>query len=137
MANATKVQTQIKQLAKEVKACRSYIFKSFKKVTALVAKTGGKNYKKEAVSESEHIREKFLKVEQRLFSLQDSVASNNYLLEYKQKDLLVQADSLQDALDEISIRNKELNAQKLQISEQAEKLRLSHEQILEKNDALE
>ncbi len=106
-------------------------------MTTLASKAGGKNIKKEADSENQRIKEKFLEVEQKLFALEDSVASNNYLLEYKQKDLLVQADSLQDALDEISVRNKELQAQKFQISEQAENLKLSHEQILEKNSELE
>jgi signal transduction histidine kinase len=79
----------------------------------------------------------FTKLGQKAYSLEDAVASNNYLMEYKRKDLLVQTDSLQDALDEISLRNKELQEQKIQISEQAEKLRFSHELILEKNSELE
>lgn len=136
MPSANKVQSQIKQLAREVKACKTSVLKSFKKLASKVAWTD-KNHEEWAVEESERIKELFVTLEQKTISMEDKVASNNYLLEYKRKDLLVQADSLQDALDEISIRNKELEAQKLHISEQAEKLRLSHKEIQEKNTELE
>jgi signal transduction histidine kinase len=99
--------------------------------------TDGKNIEEWAGEESSGINERFLKLDQKARSLENSVGNNNYLLEYKQKDLLVQANLLEDALEEISIRNKELQAQKLRILEQAESLRLSHQEILEKNHELE
>jgi signal transduction histidine kinase len=136
MPTANKTQNQIKQLVKEVKACKSFVLKSFNKITSKVT-TADKNSKKWVVDEVNRIKELFVNLEQKTNSLEDNVASNNYLLEYKRKDLLVQADSLQDALDEISHRNKELETQKLHISEQAEKLKLSHQEIQEKNNELE
>ncbi len=132
-----KVQTQLSQLVKDVKACRSAILKSVKKISLQAANPGTRNLKKLTTDENVSINELFKKLEQRAYSLENSVESNNYLLEFKRKDLLVQTDSLQDALDEISVRNKELQAQKIQISEQAEKLKLSHREILEKNNELE
>lgn len=67
----------------------------------------------------------------------DTVVSNNYLLEYKKKDLMLLADNLEEAYEEISQKNDELREQKKQISEQTEKLRIAHEQILKKNKELE
>ncbi|UII30257.1 ATP-binding protein [Fulvivirga ulvae] len=67
----------------------------------------------------------------------DTVVSNNYLLEYKKKDLMLLADNLEEAYEEISQKNNELREQKKQISEQTEKLRIAHEQILRKNKELE
>ena len=67
----------------------------------------------------------------------DTVVSNNYLLEYKKKDLMLLADNLEEAYEEISQKNEELREQKRQISEQTEKLRIANEQILKKNQELE
>ncbi|GAA0891063.1 hypothetical protein GCM10009122_07420 [Fulvivirga kasyanovii] len=67
----------------------------------------------------------------------ETVVSNNYLLEYKKKDLMLLADNLEEAYEEISQKNDELREQKKQISEQTEKLRVAHEQILRKNKELE
>lgn len=45
----------------------------------------------------------------------DTIVSNNYLLEYKKKDLLVLADNLEEAYDEISEKNKEILAKSEQL----------------------
>jgi signal transduction histidine kinase len=65
------------------------------------------------------------------------LVSDNYLLEYKKKDLLILTTKLEDAYEEISIKNKELLQQQHMISEQAEKLNAIHEEILAKNEELE
>jgi signal transduction histidine kinase len=67
----------------------------------------------------------------------DTLMSDNMLLEYKKKDLLLLTQKLEEAYDEISAKNKELIYQQQKISEQAEILNTIHEQILEKNRELE
>lgn len=67
----------------------------------------------------------------------ETVISDNYLLEYKKKDLMLLADNLEDAYEEIYQKNEELREQKKQISEQAEKLSAAHQEILKKNEELE
>jgi signal transduction histidine kinase len=67
----------------------------------------------------------------------DTLMSDNILLEYKKKDLLILTQKLEEAYDEISAKNKELMLQQKKIYEQAEKLNGIHQQILEKNRELE
>lgn len=67
----------------------------------------------------------------------DTVISNNYLLEYKKKDLLLLADNLEEANEEISAKNEALRKQKEQLSIQAEKLKQASEDIMAKNEELE
>jgi len=67
----------------------------------------------------------------------ETVTSNNYLLEYKKKDLLLLADNLEEAYEEISAKNVELKEQKRQISEQTKELKKANAEILEINDELE
>jgi signal transduction histidine kinase len=67
----------------------------------------------------------------------DTLMSDNILLEYKKKDLLILTQKLEEAYEEISAKNKELIQQQQKIYEQAEKLNTVHQQILEKNRELE
>lgn len=67
----------------------------------------------------------------------DTLMSDNILLEYKKKDLLLLTQKLEEAYEEISAKNKELIQQQQKIYEQAEKLNAVHQQILEKNRELE
>lgn len=67
----------------------------------------------------------------------DTLMSDNMLLEYKKKDLLILTQRLEEAYEEISAKNKELILQQQKIFEQAEKLNAVHQQILEKNRELE
>lgn len=137
MAKVTKGQSKIRQLAKEIGTRKSSILKAFTKIELGLAKTKEKTLEKWVHQEKEKIKKEFIELEQKANSLEDFISSNDYLLEYKRKDLLLQTDSLQDALDEISVRNKELVEQKIQITEQTEKLKSAHEEILEKNHELE
>jgi signal transduction histidine kinase len=74
---------------------------------------------------------------EKLNKAKDVLVSDNYLLEYKKKDLLILTNKLEEAYDEISIKNKELLQQQHMIGEQAEKLNAIHEEILAKNEELE
>ncbi len=67
----------------------------------------------------------------------DTLMSDNILLEYKKKDLLILTQKLEEAYEEISEKNKELILQQQKIYDQAEKLNAVHQQILEKNRELE
>lgn len=67
----------------------------------------------------------------------ETLVSDNYLLEYKKKDLLILTNKLEEANDEISVKNRELMAQQGKIQDQAEKLNESHREILDKNEELE
>jgi signal transduction histidine kinase len=67
----------------------------------------------------------------------ETLTSDNYLLEYKKKDLLLVTNKLEEAYEEISLKNNELMGQQQMIAEQTEKLNLIHEEILEKNRELE
>lgn len=137
MAKVTKGQSKIRQLAKEIGTRKSSILKAFTKIELGLAKTKEKTLEKWVHQEKEKIKKEFIELEKKVCSLEDFISSNDYLLDYKRKDLLLQTDSLQDALDEISVRNKELVEQKIQITEQTEKLKSAHEEILEKNHELE
>ena len=134
---ASKAQRKIRQLAKEIRSSKSALIKSFSKIKQEPGKSKNKPLEKWVHQEKEKIKKEFIELEQKANSLEDFISSNDYLLEYKRKDLLLQTDSLQDALDEISIRNHELLEQKIQITEQTEKLKSAHEEILEKNHELE
>lgn len=60
----------------------------------------------------------------------DTIVSNNYLLEYKKKDLLVLADNLEEAYDEISEKNKEILAK-------SEQLQIANDEITAKSVELQ
>lgn len=86
------------------------------------------------------IRKRTVRLEKQveaLNKLKDNLESNNMLLEYKKKDLLLLTTKLEEAYEEISVKNKELIAQQQKIYEQSEKLNAVHQEILEKNRALE
>lgn len=67
----------------------------------------------------------------------ETLLSDNLLLEYKKKDLLLITNKLEEMNDEISIKNNELVEQQKMITEQAEKLTVIHDEMLEKNQELE
>lgn len=137
MAKVTKGQSKIRQIAKEIGTRKSSILKAFTKIGLGLAKTKEKTLQKWVHQEKGKIKKEFIELEKKVCSLEDFISSNDYLLEFKRKDLLLQTDLLQDTLDEISVRNKELVEQKIQITEQTEKLKTAHEEILEKNHELE
>lgn len=71
-----------------------------------------------------------------LIKEKDIIISDNYLLEYKKKDLMLLAAQLEEAYEEISKKNSELATQKKQIQEQAEEINQSNQKILKKNEEL-
>ncbi len=67
----------------------------------------------------------------------ENVASENYLLQYKKKDLLVLANNLEDAYDEISEKNKEIMLQAQELQRVNEEINRQKEEIEEKTEELE
>lgn len=74
---------------------------------------------------------------EKLNKSKDSLVSDNILLEYKKKDLLLLTTKLEEANEEISTKNAELLLQQKKITEQAERLNAIHREILDKNSELE
>lgn len=74
---------------------------------------------------------------ERLNKAKDVLVSDNYLLEYKKKDLLILTNKLEEAYEEISTKNKELLEQQKMIGEQAERLNMIHAELVAKHDELE
>jgi signal transduction histidine kinase len=72
-----------------------------------------------------------------LTKTKDTLMSDNMLLEYKKKDLLMITQKLEEAYDEISAKNEALVHHQEKISEQANRLNQIHDQILAKNQELE
>jgi signal transduction histidine kinase len=77
-----------------------------------------------------------LKIE-KLNKSTDALVSDNFLLEYKKNDLLMLTTKLEEAYDEISLKNKEMMQQQKKIQEQAERLNAVHDEMLAKNEELE
>lgn len=76
-----------------------------------------------------------IKIE-RLNKTRDALVSDNYLLEYKKKDLLILANKLEEANEEISQKNEELIAQQKLIQEQAERLNAINEELEKQKEDL-
>jgi signal transduction histidine kinase len=73
----------------------------------------------------------------RLLRTKDTLVSDNLLLEYKKKDLLLLTNRLEEANSEILVKNQELLQQQKQITEQSDRLNIIHKEILAKNEELE
>jgi signal transduction histidine kinase len=73
----------------------------------------------------------------RLLRTKDTLVSDNLLLEYKKKDLLLLTNKLEEANSEILVKNQELLQQQKQITEQSDRLNIIHKEILAKNEELE
>ncbi|HEY8936789.1 MAG TPA: ATP-binding protein [Cyclobacteriaceae bacterium] len=67
----------------------------------------------------------------------EALTSDNFLLEYKKKDLLLLTTKLEEANDEILQKNKELIEKQELITSQTETLHKAHQEILAKNHELE
>lgn len=151
-----------KSIKKDVKKHGQNLSRLFDKAEAMAAKSGDK--KLLLFLEKEHVKlqrvfdsiattsEGFLpafqaelkkrtkRLDAKVKSLvksKDALTSDNYLLEYKKKDLLILTSKLEEAYDEISLKNQELMQQQAKIGEQREKLNAIHEEILTKNQELE
>lgn len=76
-----------------------------------------------------------LKVE-KLSKAKDVLVSDNYLLEYKKKDLLILANKLEEANEEISKKNSELILQQERIREQTEQLNAVNQELERQKEGL-
>jgi signal transduction histidine kinase len=109
--------------------------KSNKKLSELVEKQKAKVAKQLA-----DIQEKTASLEKEISKLhrtKDTLVSDNLLLEYKKKDLLLLTNKLEEANSEISVKNQELLQQQKKITEQSDRLNIIHREILAKNEELE
>jgi signal transduction histidine kinase len=154
--------SSLTQLQKEVKSERTALKALFQKLKSFIPKEKSSSYQKllkkerdrqqklsEAISskvnEAEAEMELFIKKEKELLQrkivklrqAQDSTEANNYLLERKRKDLLLQTEEMEAANEKIIAQNKDLLEQKHQIAEQVEELTRTREEILEKKNEIE
>ncbi len=72
-----------------------------------------------------------------LNSSREALESDNFLLEYKKKDLLQVTSKLEEAYEEISKKNLELLEQQKMIQAQTDQINLVHEELLAKAKELE
>lgn len=91
---------------------------------------------KKQIEKQSELSDELRKENNRLQKENDTIVSDNYLLEYKKKDLLVLADELEEANEQIAEKNKEiqeqadeLEAQKDSIQDQADYLHEINERI--------
>ena len=109
--------------------------KSNKKLSELVEKQKAKVAKQLAdIQETTASLEKEIS---KLHRTKDTLVSDNLLLEYKKKDLLLLTSKLEEANSEISVKNQELLQQQKKITEQSDRLNIIHREILAKNEELE
>lgn len=73
----------------------------------------------------------------KLNSSREALESDNFLLEYKKKDLLQVTSKLEEAYDEISKKNLELEEKQKMIQAQTDQINLVHEELLAKAAELE
>jgi small-conductance mechanosensitive channel len=66
----------------------------------------------------------------------ETLTSDNFLLEYKKKDLLLVTNKLEEAYEEISLKNNELMLHQKMIDEQTEKLNEKNHELELQKEAL-
>lgn len=137
MPSATTVQTQIKQLAREMKACQVHILKSYAKIYSKVSKHGDKKLNKQVAEEVDHVKEKFQKIAKKVSLMENSVVMNNTMLEGQQKDLLVQAEKLKESHQQILEKNTELEQQTESLLDQTDYLHEANETITQMHEEVQ
>lgn len=88
----------------------------------------------------EELRKRTQQLQTRISTLNSSreaLESDNFLLEYKKKDLLQVTAKLEEAYEEISKKNRELMEKQRMIEEKTEQINRVHEELLAKNEELE
>lgn len=150
------------EFKREIKKHQRGVLKFIEKAEALAKKVGNEKLvlelqkEKEQVNKSldslllrskklhtnlaDELKKRTVRLDKKVKNLtksQQTLTSDNYLLEYKKKDLLLLTNKLEEANDEISKKNKELMDQQKMIAEQTEKLNAVNAEILEKNNQLE
>jgi signal transduction histidine kinase len=153
---------KFQHIKKEIKKHQDVLTKMFDKAETLAEKKGDQKMlqflrkEREKITETltsissssvelyptfqKELKKRTSRLELKIESLnksKDVLVSDNYLLEYKKKDLLILTNKLEEANDAISIKNTELMWNQQKIGEQAEKLNAIHREILEKKEELE
>ncbi len=162
MPSARKKISSLARVKKEVKSISSLSKKSFDKIDRLVKETKNKKLINETSKTKKTQLARLKKMEADIFRLQSDIdaeitrktedlqkkverfralqkvaEANNYLLEHKRKDLLIQSEEMDEANKMISRQNEKLLLQKQEISNQVEELNRTREEILEKKNELE
>lgn len=89
-------------------------------------------FEKELSKKTSRLKQKIAEIER----AKETVASDNFILEFKKKDLLKLTTDLEDAYDEISKRTEELKEAHAQILEKNRELELGKEALLDQADYL-
>ena len=134
MPQVSKSQNKVRKLAREIGTRRAGVLKLLISIAQKLKKKGEERLEKLVQKEQKKIEKELIGLEIKAHALEETIIADRHELENKKKELLAKT---QEVLLKISIRNKELQEQKLQITEQSEKLREAHEQIVEKNNELE
>jgi signal transduction histidine kinase len=152
----------LKEIKKDIKDSYVEIQQSFTKMQILARKKGDKGLLqllsgerkihlsrlKYLSKKADALREEFIseiKLNAQALSVrikelervQDATKANNYLLEFKRKELLVESEELKNHTESIRNKSIELLAQKEDIARQVQELQKTHSELLEKKDELE
>lgn len=162
MSSARKKFSSFTRLKKELKSISSLAKKSFDKITSLSRAIRNKQLIDESSKAKKNQLAQLKKIEMEISGLQTDVEqeikkktqdlqkklerfqalqkvaeANNYLLEHKRRDLLLQSEEMDTANKLVMKQNEELLIQKREISEQVEELSRTREEILEKKNEVE
>lgn len=121
-----------KRLSDETSKSKRILLDRLKRIQTEISKLQ-EDIEAEMKKKTEDLQKKM----ERFRALQKVAEANNYLLEHKRKDLLIQSEEMEEANKMISRKNEELLHQKEEISEQVEELNRTREEILEKKNELE
>ncbi|HTJ52355.1 MAG TPA: HAMP domain-containing sensor histidine kinase [Cyclobacteriaceae bacterium] len=113
--------------------------KEKERIDRLLQALGEKSKSLYPIFQSE-LKKKTIRLEKKAETLSkaaEALTSDNFLLEYKKKDLLLLTTKLEEANDEILQKNKELMEKQELIAIQTETLNKAHQEILIKNHELE
>jgi signal transduction histidine kinase len=154
--------TSLKEIKKEIKSSYALAQQSFKQLEEEAKRNGNKVLFKQIAQEKKQqlafikkllknvdevkdemnaeLKTKTYPLLERIKELervQEATKANNYLLEYKRKDLLVESEELLNNTEKVRKESSELLAQKKKIEKQVEELQSTHAEMLEKKNELE
>lgn len=124
-------ESKSKRLAEFIKKNKEKLFKN---ISALEGHVNDlyPALEKELSKKTKRLKQKIAELER----AKETVASDNFILEFKKKDLLKLTTDLEDAYEEISKRTEELKIAHAQILEKNRELELGKEALLDQADYL-
>src|SRR5258706_6705361 len=161
MKESSRVPKIFRTLKKSLRVLRLGAIDSIKNIEATAKKTGDDPVVKLSKQERKNLQARIAEINTLADSLQkdliaevkgntsklkaeienlnrqrDAADSNSYLLEYKKRDLLLKTEELENAYDEISAKNKELEEHRKKIDLQSEALGAANEELQRKTESL-